>query len=242
MRKIEYKLIDLDEDETENLEYEYMQIINSTYPNLPNLNKEQFKILTEKALNGDREARDILEQFALKCAFQCVVQNYLRYDMAGYRFEDSLSDVYIELKQTTMDPFFKASNLQAFKFFIKKITFRNLKRDYIKRIRKNSDVAYYLETGKPFIKGDQAELESKHSNEGRTEAVRKVIDSLGSDRLIKYIELYFGFDDGVPKSRRKIGEIEGISGQTVGPYVNKALRMLRHPSRSKYLKSYIELE
>jgi DNA-binding CsgD family transcriptional regulator len=73
--------------------------------------------------------------------------------------------------------------------------------------------------------------------------LKETIDKLREEHLSplgnKILEMRFGLDINPPISRKKIGEILGISPEQVTSHVNKALRKLRHPSSSRNLYSFI---
>jgi RNA polymerase sigma factor (sigma-70 family) len=56
------------------------------------------------------------------------------------------------------------------------------------------------------------------------------------EREAKYLKMYY-FDK---LSMAKIGSLEGFSAETVRRVLGKAIRHMRHPSRSRGLKIYIE--
>ncbi len=56
----------------------------------------------------------------------------------------------------------------------------------------------------------------------------------------KVIRMRFGIGDGCPRTLEEVGNIFQITRERVRQIESKALRKLRHPSRSKELKGYIE--
>jgi RNA polymerase sigma factor (sigma-70 family) len=69
------------------------------------------------------------------------------------------------------------------------------------------------------------------------ERVDEVLKSL-SPRMEKVIRLRFGLDDGVPKTLEEVAPYFGVTRERIRQVEAKALRILRHPSRSKLLKDY----
>ena len=57
------------------------------------------------------------------------------------------------------------------------------------------------------------------------------------DQAILFI--YFALDGGPLLSLRKVGDRYGLSGDRIMQLRNKALRRMRHPSRSRKLKDYL---
>jgi len=56
----------------------------------------------------------------------------------------------------------------------------------------------------------------------------------------RVIRMRFGIGDGCPRTLEEVGVIFNITRERVRQIESKALRKLRHPSRSKELKGYIE--
>ncbi len=68
-------------------------------------------------------------------------------------------------------------------------------------------------------------------------------DVLGTltDRERKVLRLRFGLDDGRQRTLEEVGKEFDVTRERIRQIEAKALRKLRHPSRSKKLKDYLEL-
>ena len=71
------------------------------------------------------------------------------------------------------------------------------------------------------------------------EQLDKVLDSL-TDREKKVLRLRFGLDDGRQRTLEEVGKEFNVTRERIRQIEAKALRKLRHPSRSKQLKDYLE--
>ena len=68
-------------------------------------------------------------------------------------------------------------------------------------------------------------------------------DVLGSltEREKKVLQLRFGISDGYPRTLEEVGSIFRVTRERVRQIEAKALRKLRHPTRSRRLKSFLDL-
>lgn len=66
-----------------------------------------------------------------------------------------------------------------------------------------------------------------------------VLDTL-TDREQKVLRLRFGLDDGRARTLEEVGKVFNVTRERIRQIEAKALRKLRHPSRSRKLKDYLE--
>lgn len=71
------------------------------------------------------------------------------------------------------------------------------------------------------------------------EQLMEVLDTL-SDREKKVLMLRFGLEDGRPRTLEEVGKEFNVTRERIRQIEAKALRKLRHPSRNKKLKDYLE--
>jgi RNA polymerase primary sigma factor len=71
------------------------------------------------------------------------------------------------------------------------------------------------------------------------EQLEEVLESL-TPREEKVLRLRFGLDDGRARTLEEVGHVFGVTRERIRQIEAKALRKLRHPSRSKKLKDYLD--
>ena len=69
--------------------------------------------------------------------------------------------------------------------------------------------------------------------------LNEVLETL-TPREEKVLKLRFGLDDGRPRTLEEVGKEFNVTRERIRQIEAKALRKLRHPSRSKKLKDYLE--
>ncbi len=72
------------------------------------------------------------------------------------------------------------------------------------------------------------------------EEMREVLDTL-TERERNILKLRFGVDDGYPRTLEEVGAIFKVTRERVRQIETKALKKLRHPTRARKLRHYIDL-
>ncbi|MGM0897101.1 MAG: RNA polymerase sigma factor RpoD [Bacillota bacterium] len=91
-----------------------------------------------------------------------------------------------------------------------------------------------------FIEDSDAQSPSDHAAyELLKEQLEDVLDTL-TDREENVLRLRFGLDDGRTRTLEEVGKVFGVTRERIRQIEAKALRKLRHPSRSKRLKDFLE--
>ena len=108
----------------------------------------------------------------------------------------------------------------------------------------------HLSVDAPFVHGEDNRLldilpnerqpppDSELMRESLRVEVQQVLNSL-SEREAEVIRLYFGLDDHQALTLEEIGEKFNLTRERVRQIKEKAIRRLRHASRSKALRSYL---
>jgi RNA polymerase primary sigma factor len=90
-----------------------------------------------------------------------------------------------------------------------------------------------------FIHDEDAETpEDMASYELLKGHIEGVLDTL-SERERKVLELRFGLKDHKPRTLEEVGKVFGVTRERIRQIEAKALRKLRHPSRSRKLRDYL---
>ena len=71
------------------------------------------------------------------------------------------------------------------------------------------------------------------------EQLMEALDTL-TEREQQVLRLRFGLDDGKPRTLEEVGKQFHVTRERIRQIEAKALRKLRHPSRSKKLKDYLD--
>ena len=90
-----------------------------------------------------------------------------------------------------------------------------------------------------FIK-DERNLSPEEfaTNEMLKDEISEVLETL-TEREEKVIRLRFGLEDGKPRTLEEVGQMFGVTRERIRQIEAKALRKLRHPSRSRKLRDYM---
>ena len=91
-----------------------------------------------------------------------------------------------------------------------------------------------------FIQDDQVPVPADAAAfELLKEQLNEVLDTL-TEREQKVLRLRFGLDDGRARTLEEVGKQFSVTRERIRQIEAKALRKLRHPSRSRKLKDYLE--
>jgi RNA polymerase primary sigma factor len=97
----------------------------------------------------------------------------------------------------------------------------------------DSNLGDFIEDNKILAPADAA------SRKMLKEQMDDVLGTL-SDRERQVLAMRFGLDDGRTRALEEVGKAFGVTRERIRQIEAKALRKLRHPSRSKKLKDYLE--
>ena len=71
------------------------------------------------------------------------------------------------------------------------------------------------------------------------EQIDDVLDTL-NEREARVLQLRFGLQDGLSRTLEEVGHVFGVTRERIRQIEAKALRKLRHPSRSRKLRDFVE--
>lgn len=91
-----------------------------------------------------------------------------------------------------------------------------------------------------FVQDDTAGVPADEA--GRQMLHRELVSVLASltPREQRVLSLRFGLEDGRPRTLEELGQEFNVTRERVRQIEAKALRKLRHPSRAKRLRDYLE--
>jgi RNA polymerase primary sigma factor len=91
-----------------------------------------------------------------------------------------------------------------------------------------------------FIPDEGGEAPSEAASlQMQKEAIEDVLGSL-TERERRVLRLRFGLDDGRPRTLEEVGKDFNVTRERIRQIEAKALRKLRHPSRSRKLRDFLE--
>ena len=91
-----------------------------------------------------------------------------------------------------------------------------------------------------FIEDKDATSPEQHASyEMLKEQLEQVLETL-TDREEKVLRLRFGLDDGRTRTLEEVGKVFGVTRERIRQIEAKALRKLRHPSRSNQLRDFMD--
>lgn len=91
-----------------------------------------------------------------------------------------------------------------------------------------------------FIEDEGVTDPADHAaNEMMKKQLEGVLDTL-TDREENVLRLRFGLDDGRTRTLEEVGKVFGVTRERIRQIEAKALRKLRHPSRSKQLRDFLD--
>ncbi|HUG16766.1 MAG TPA: RNA polymerase sigma factor RpoD [Thermomicrobiales bacterium] len=97
----------------------------------------------------------------------------------------------------------------------------------------DSNLGDFIEDHKALAPADAA------SQQMLKEQMERVLGQL-SDRERQVLEMRFGLDDGRSRTLEEVGKAFGVTRERIRQIEAKALRKLRHPTKSRQLRDYLE--
>ena len=97
----------------------------------------------------------------------------------------------------------------------------------------DSHLGDFIQDYNVMVPADQATFTLLH------EQLMESLETL-TEREQQVLRLRFGLDDGRPRTLEEVGRVFHVTRERIRQIEAKALRKLRHPSRSKKLKDYLD--
>ena len=240
---IEVKDRYLTDEEFENEKNKLTNIVNKFFPNLPNINKDDFLILKEKTKNGDKTAERILKDFSFKVTSENIINYYLTHDVSKYDFVDALQDLYLIVEEnykTCMN----AKYFCEFEFYLASICTRSFVYKLKELANSNLDIkCSFNEDFKELNCVD--EICTNEKNEEECYIIYKdLVNEFNAfvnqlpPRDIKIINLYFGLNGNEKKTMQEIANMYGITYSAIQSYISQALKRLIQLTKNKNLEDY----
>ena len=129
--------------------------------------------------------------------------------------------------------------------YFDKVSKETMSIDWIQRERGEEDYLGDSENPRPSrVFGDLDDNEDSYGFVTASlgilkEQIAEVLDSL-TEREARVLQMRFGLEDGVSQTLEAVGIVFGVTRERIRQIEAKALRKLRHPTRSRKLKDFLE--
>lgn len=134
----------------------------------------------------------------------------------------------IQLKDAEAEIFDEEGSLDLYKTALKEV--------YTTLVSINH-IDDYIETD--GIENIQVSFDAEINNGLLSDDLNKLLNTL-TDREALILDYRFGLSDNIPRTLVEIGKELGVTKERIREIEAKALRKLRHPNRSMYIKCYLE--
>lgn len=117
----------------------------------------------------------------------------------------------------------------------------DIKKNYLNYTSLNVPVGDEVDTelGELMPEEDVMSVEDVVVDREMRRALETVIETL-TQREKQILRLRFGLDDGNPRTLEEIGRKFNVTRERIRQIEAKALRKLRHPSRAKKIRDYLD--